>query len=329
MIRRTILVGALVLPPVLLAAEAVWRRATRARPRTGEVYSNAPARGRLPWAALAPFLCIAFVAAPVLALSDTLEKLGLADAKGDPIGLAGLFVFLVPPFLLSGLLVLAWVRWVERRPLATIGLPRAGAPGAFARGLGIGIATASLLVAAIGAAGGYVVSGWAPALASPRALLVIAGLLAAFIVQSGVEELVFRGWLMSVVARRVDVGTAVVVTSLVFTFLHYSPHQPWRIVAVSFLFSTFACCWALRAGEIWSVMGWHAAWNWLIGTGFELPITHFVTGAPALCVRLVPRGPEFLTGGSEGPEGSVLASGFFVVAIAVVLARRRVHRARG
>jgi uncharacterized protein len=139
----------------------------------------------------------------------------------------------------------------------------------------------------------------------------------------------FRGWLMSVVARRVNVGTAVVITSLVFTFLHYSPHQPWRVVALSFLFSTFACCWALRAGEIWSIMGWHAAWNWLIGTGFELPITHLATGTPALCVRLLPRGSEFLNGGSEGPEGSVLASVFFVAATAYVLARPRSDRARG
>ena len=104
-------------------------------------FSSEPARGWLPWALLAPVLCVVFVAVPVLATSDLLEQAGFTDARGDPIGTAGLIVFLVPPFALTGLLTLAWVLWVERRPLASIGLARQGGGAGFLRGVAIGCRT--------------------------------------------------------------------------------------------------------------------------------------------------------------------------------------------
>lgn len=85
-------------------------------------YSAEPARGWLPWGALAPFLCVLFVGTTQYGGSKVLEWFHLGNAKGDPIGLAGLYAFLLFPFALSGLAVLAWVRFVERRPLATLGL---------------------------------------------------------------------------------------------------------------------------------------------------------------------------------------------------------------
>jgi membrane protease YdiL (CAAX protease family) len=223
------------------------------------IYSTEAAQGWLPWGALAPLLAIVFVAITALSVSSVLERFHLVDAMENPIGLPGLNAFLVFPFAALGLTVMAWVRWVERRPLATIGLVRPGARR-FGRGMAIGIATASAVVAAIWIAGGYHAQGFAPALGSPMALLNIAVLLLSFALQSSVEEIVFRGWLMSVVARKFNVPLAIVLTSLVFTFLHYSRHQPWLVVSSSFLFSAFCCCWALKRGNIWGVMGWHAGW---------------------------------------------------------------------
>ena len=115
MLRTSVVAGAILLPPLLLLAESAWRRWAKGRVNSTAVYSAEPARGWLARGGLSPFLCIAFVAAPVLAGSGVLEHLGLADAKGDPVGIAGLFAFLTIPFALTGLVVLAWVRFVERR----------------------------------------------------------------------------------------------------------------------------------------------------------------------------------------------------------------------
>lgn len=293
---------------------------------TKAIFSTEPHKGWLPWGALAPFLCIFFVALCALAPSPLMEHWGFQDEKGDPVGLTGWYAFLVIPFALNGLLVLAWVLFVERRSLATIGLGGPARLKPLLGGLLIGGATILTVVAAIGLAGGYSVAGIAPALASPAALAGIAILLLCFIVQAGVEEIIFRGWLLSAITRKLGLPVAVVLVSLVFTFLHYSPHQHWLIMLSTFLFSAFACAWAIRANSIWGVMGWHTGWNWLLATGFELPVTGLQVNLPALLVKLTPQGSDYLTGGAQGPEGSFLCSLFFAAGIAVIVWRGRRER---
>jgi uncharacterized protein len=290
------------------------------------IYSTEPARGWLPWGVIAPLLMILFVAASTLGVSCVLEQFGLVDPLGDPIGLTGLLAFLVFPFSALGAVVLLWVRFVERRSMATIGLAGKRRAQGFLGGLVIGMATISLVVAGIWIAGGLQVRAVATAWSSGSTLVSMAMLLPGFALQSSVEEIVFRGWLQSVLARKFNVAVAVALTSAAFTFLHYSPHQDGLVVMSSFLFSTFACCWALHVNSIWGVMGWHAGWNWLLATGFELPVTGIDAKLPALLVGFSTQGSDALTGGAQGPEGSYLCSIFFVLAIAFIALRHRTRR---
>lgn len=204
-----------------------------------------------------------------------------------------------------------------------------GGPGgrAFLRGHALGLATSCALVAAIWGAGGYAVGSVGKAFGSVSALLSMGFLLLCFAVQSSVEELLYRGWLLSVIARKFNRAIAVALTSLVFSLLHVGPGQPWLVTLGTFLFSLFACTWALRAGHIWGVTGWHAGWNWLLAIGFEVPVTGLEVKLPALLVKLTPAGPAFLTGGAQGPEGSFLCSLFFAGASAFLLWRSRRNHA--
>jgi len=102
--------------------------------------------------------------------------------------------------------------------------------------------------------------GWGRAFHSPAALGAITVSLLCFAVQSSVEEIVFRGWMLSAIAAKRSVALAVVLTSLVFTLLHYDLHQPPLFTANVFLFSLFACLCDLETCNVWRVMGWHAAW---------------------------------------------------------------------
>jgi membrane protease YdiL (CAAX protease family) len=126
---------------------------------------------------------------------------------------------------------------------------------------------------------------------------------------------------MSVLARRFNAVVAVVVTCIVFTLLHYGPGQTVIAMTAWFLFSAFACCWAIKAGNIWGVMGWHAGWNWFLATGFELPVTGLDAGVSALAVKLIPQASDLLTGGAEGPEVSVICLLFFAAATALLIWR--------
>jgi membrane protease YdiL (CAAX protease family) len=182
----------------------------------------------------------------------------------------------------------------------------------------IGVASVLLVVALIALLGGYRASGVLPALSSPAALGGVVLLLFGFAVQSSVEEIVFRGWMLSGIARKLNVPIAVLLTSALFGLLHHSPENPLAFVG-TFMFSVFTCCWVLRVGHVWGVMGWHAGWNWLLCTGFELPLSGTNPIEPALVTRLVERGPVLLTGGSYGPEASVLTLALLVLASVLLL----------
>lgn len=212
------------------------------------IYSVEPAKGWLPWAALAPVLGVLFVAVPLVGVSSVLEHLHFADGKGDPIGLSGLFAVLLFPFALVGLVVLAWAHSVERRSLASIGLTRTGGTWTFLRGHATGITTSFAVVAAIWLVGGFVADGYAKAFRSSDALPGVAVLLFCFAVQSSMEEVLFRGWLLA--------------------------------------------------------------------TGFELPVTGLDAKLPPLIEKLTASGPTYLTGGAQGPEGSLACTLFFACAIA-------------
>lgn len=286
------------------------------------VYASDPAQGWIPWGFFAPLLCILFVLVPLALGTVAMQRLALIDTHGDPRSVWGLLTLLTIPFPLIGIVVLGWTLRVERRSLASIGLRGAGA-AAWLRGLLIGIATIGGVVAAIGAAGGLAPEGVGRALQAPLALLQIALLLPAFALQSSVEEIVFRGWLFSVTARKRNVAAGMALTSLAFALLHFDPAAHWLVTLNLLLFSVFACCWSLKAGNIWGVMGWHSGWNWLLATGFELPVTGLDANLPALVVKMGASGPDYLTGGAQGPEGSILCTLFFLLGIAWFSVRRR------
>ena len=270
------------------------------------IYASTPHRGWLPWVWLAPLVCILLVGLSSVPVDFLIGGWGLTDARGNPLTAPAFGLFLLLPFAAMAAATYAWVRFVERRGLLTLGLTGPGGLRKFLAGLVIGIAMMAAAIASIWLAGGYRAEAHFPAFASASSLLWIAILLPCFAFQSSVEEFIFRGWLLSTVSRRWNVAAGTIATSLAFTFLHYSPHQPLRVVCLSFLFSVFACAWARRANSLWGVMGWHAGWNWFAGVGFDVPITGLDVHLPALLVKLGPVGPDYLTGGYDGPEGSVL-----------------------
>ena len=286
---------------------------------THSIFSSEPHRGWLPWAWLSPVVCILLVALSSVPVDLGLEAMGLLDAEGHPRSATAFCLFLTLPFAAMGAAVWAWAWLVERRSPATLGLTGARRLSRYLTGLAIGIGMMALAVLLIWLVGGYVSGDILPAFASPQALFWIAVLLVCFAFQSGVEEFIFRGWLLSTATRRWNLAAGFIASSVAFTFLHFSPHQPVREIVLSFTFGLFACAWAWRAGSLWGVMGWHAGWNWFTGVGFGVPITGLDVHLPALLVHLTPSGPDVLTGGSAGPEGSVLTIGLLAAGTLLLL----------
>jgi len=284
-----------------------------------DIYGAIEHRGWLPWGVLAPFLALAFVIAGVLAGTKLIEPFVAVDRLGNPLDAVALLAFTLVPFGLLMSILLAWVRFVERRSVASIGLCGERKLRTFLAGHAIGMGSIIGVVVLIALCGGLGRTGDPTAWSFPTSLLSVALLLLGFGLQSSVEELLFRGWLLSVLAKKFNVLVAVIVSSVLFALLHFSPGERWLVSVCDFAFGVFTCAWALRTGSILGVMGWHAGWNWLLAVGFGLPLTGIDVGIPALVVDLEPSGPAWLTGGAEGPEGSVLCLAVFSVATAWLL----------
>jgi CAAX protease family protein len=282
------------------------------------IFSPEPHRGWLTWGALAPILALVFFVGPGIPVGIGMYRLGLFDRQG-PAGFVGMAVYTLSMFTIVGAVTWIWVHFVERRPLATIGLNPPDGAKKFAFGHVAGCASIFAVILATWLAGGYDLTDGAPAWQSPQALLSIAALLLCFVIQGSVEEIVFRGWLLSTVARKFNVAWGVGLSTFIFCLLHYNPGLSWLVMLNLVLFSLFACTWALTKNSLWGIMGWHAGWNWLLATGFQLPVTGIDVHLPGLVATMVPKGPDYLTGGNQGPEGSVVFTVFVVAAIAWLL----------
>lgn len=149
------------------------------------------------------------------------------QAGGTPPQVVDLLPFLLGQFVLWAVLTAIWAGLVERRGAASLGLGAHGAAGRFALGLLLG----GLMLALTSLGGVIFLTAAGPvdapelADAAMRAvpmsfigLLVLVAL--GFLIQGAVEELVFRGWLMSALTARWGVRIGVIVTSIAFMLLH-------------------------------------------------------------------------------------------------------------
>lgn len=284
--------------------------------RSQDLYPSEPARGWMPWGALAPFLALAFVIVTALTGDWLISPYVNLSPEGSPLDPAALVAFTVVPFGLLLLVLLAWVRFVERRPLAGLGIRGERPVREFLLGHAIGLAGLLAIVVVIWMVGGLRLIAVAPVLSQPVSLVPIVLLLFTFALQASVEELLFRGWLLSVLAKKFNVPTAVIVSSALFSLMHFNPRTHWLVSVGTLLFALFACAWVLRTRNILGIMGWHAGWNWLLAIGFGLPVTGIDVGLPALLLDMQADGPDWLTGGAQGPEASVVCFGYFLLGIA-------------
>jgi uncharacterized protein len=92
-----------------------------------------------------------------------------------------------------------------------------------------------------------------------------------------------------------------------------------KIGALSvFAVAMFLCLTLRRTGNLWFAVGLHAAFDWGETFLFSVPDSGIV--APGHLLNAYLHGPAWLTGGTVGPEGSVMA--FAVVGVAAGLFAR-------
>jgi membrane protease YdiL (CAAX protease family) len=224
-------------------------------------------------------------------------------------------LILFPPAIL-GLWFMA--HWIDRVPIALFGVALHERWGRdFVVGLLLATLMLVLYVTAAATTGSVTTSapGAGSELSGVLLLLLALGLSAAN------EELVFRGYVLQVLMKGIGPAPAILLTSAVFGLGHHlNPGATWLGTTNTFLAGVLLCLAYTRTRSLWFPYGLHIGWN--AGTGILLGFPVSGVELPAL-MRTDVAGPEWLAGGSFGPEGGILGTGVIIAAVVLTAGTRR------
>ncbi len=130
------------------------------------------------------------------------------------------------------------------------------------------------------------------------------------------EELVFRGYLLQNMMDGMGKLWAVIISCLFYGLIHSTnPNAGILSSAIIVLFGYLRLYGYLETSQLWLSMGMHAAWNFFQGPVFGFAASGFKTRT--ILVHS-PNGPDWLTGGNFGPEGSLITVPVVVLALAAM-----------
>jgi len=211
----------------------------------------------------------------------------------------------------------------ERRPFGTYGLPRQGAFGKqFWIGALWGLAAITLLLLVMRGVGAFYFGGLALHGVRVLKFAVFWGVL--FLVVGFAEEFLFRGYSLFTLAEGIGFWPAALLLSAIFGAVHLGNQgEAWIGGLAAACIALFFCLTVRRTGNLWFAVGMHASWDW--GESFLYSVPDSGTVTPGHLLNSSFHGPRWLTGGSVGPEGSVLV---FVLIGAMWVLCERVYPAR-
>jgi uncharacterized protein len=200
---------------------------------------------------------------------------------------------------------------VERRPFGDYGLPFTQVFGKlFWFGVLWGFAFLSLLLFSLHLTGAL--SYGAVVLLHGSHIWKLALFWAAFFLFVGLfEEFTFRGYTQFAIQQVAGFWPTALLLSTIFAFMHHSnPGETWIGTLGAGTVALFFCFTLHRTGNLWFAVGMHASWDWAQSFLYGVPDSGIVEPGHLLQAQL--HGPQWLSGGSVGPEGSMLL--FVVIA---------------
>jgi membrane protease YdiL (CAAX protease family) len=243
-----------------------------------------------------------------------LQELAAALAFSRDFGTNGLWSALLEEIgrLAAALIPLAVLAPIERRSWGVYGLPVRSAFGKlFWSGAVWGFAGISLLISAL--YGLHVFAFGHVALHGIRLERFAAFWATMFLLVAFFEEFLLRGYAQFTLARGIGFWPAGIVLSCAFGLIHLgNGGEQWPGLLAAAFIGLFSCLTLRRTGNLWFAVGFHAAWDWGETFFYSVPDSGLVFPGHLLNSSL--QGPRWLSGGSVGPEGSVLC--FVVIAMA-------------
>jgi CAAX protease family protein len=213
------------------------------------------------------------------------------------------------PAELSQALAAAGATWflsrLDGRRFTAYGLAAGNGGRNFVKGAISGFLGLSLLIGVLVGAGACRFN--APALSGTAALTWALYWIAVFAVVGWSEEMLSRGYPMFALAEGIGFTPAAVIVSLLFGLGHLGNHGEQYIGIANAVLAGLVFAYSVRwSGSLWWAIGAHMTWDWAetffygVADSGATVQHHFLSAAPS--------GPAWISGGTVGPEGSVMCT---------------------
>ena len=218
-------------------------------------------------------------------------------------------------FVIILFLFIFWVKVIEKNALSSLGFVKRN----WLKYLGWGIMFSLVQMGVIALI--YQISGIGSFELNELSLepiLFILGLFPFWLLQGGTEEVATRGWLLTRIAARTNLPLAIAISSSLFGILHMGNAGVTFLSVLNIILDgVLAGLLFIYTDSIWLVVAQHGTWNYVqgnllgfqvSGTGADASIFSFTMGS----------GPDWLTGGTFGAEGSIITTLVLLVSLVIV-----------
>lgn len=218
-------------------------------------------------------------------------------------------------FVIILFLFIFWVKVIEKNALSSLGFVKRN----WLKYLGWGIMFSLVQMGVIALV--YQVSGIGSFELNELSLepiLFILGLFPFWLLQGGTEEVATRGWLLTRIAARTNLPLAIAISSSLFGILHMGNAGVTFLSVLNIILDgVLAGLLFIYTDSIWLVVAQHGTWNYVqgnllgfqvSGTGADASIFSFTMGS----------GPDWLTGGTFGAEGSIITTMVLLLSLVIV-----------
>jgi uncharacterized protein len=130
------------------------------------------------------------------------------------------------------------------------------------------------------------------------------------------EEFRARGYALFTLSTGIGFWPAAIISSAFFGYSHHgNSGEDWIGLCNAGLFGLLACLLLRRTGNLWMPIGVHMAFDW--GETYFYGVADSGQVLPGHLLNPTIHGPAWLSGGTVGPEGSVLCTLLLIVVCAI------------